>query len=547
MAGYGSPKWEDYPNGRDWHGPGDEKGRAGGRIKCLQDQDGDGYFETSHLFMDGIMSPTGVKAWRAGILISAAPHIIYAEDRDGDNLADVQRVLYSGLREGNQQHRANGLRWGLDHWLHLANGDSGGAVRSTATQTEIDIRGRDFRIQPDLGLLELTSGQTQFGRSRDNDGNWFGGNNSHPIWHYVLEEKYMRRNPHFSPPSSRHEIATIPGPSPIFPSSETVERFNDFDRANRFTSACSPEIFRDESDRFQTDDSRNFVYVCEPVHNLVHRSAIRGVGATFSSERAPDEEETEFLRSADNWFRPVMVRTGPASSVWIADMYRMVIEHPEWIPMQWQNRIDHLAGNDKGRIYRVKLSKSSQPNDWSRLRSLPISELVPKLDSSNGVFRDMVQQEIYERNDLNAVPLLRRLAADLQYREAGVPIMYLLDHFGQLDEHYFLAAFRSSEAMRHKLRLAEKVFPNSAKLRDVLFDQVVDEIASAGTPGTKIQLAYSLGEIIDRRTGPALARLILSDVEDPYLRAAVVSSISRENLAATVAALLSQKLLRRVR
>ena len=35
------------------------------------------------------------------------------------------------------------------------------------------------------------------------------------------------------------------GPAPVFPQSVTVERFNDFDRANRFTSACSPTIYRD--------------------------------------------------------------------------------------------------------------------------------------------------------------------------------------------------------------------------------------------------------------------------------------------------------------
>ena len=528
----------DYPNGADWHGPGDEKGAPGGRVKCLRDNDGDGRFETAHLFLDGLQSPTGVKAWRGGVLVSAAPNIIYAEDTDGDFRADTKRVLYTGLKEGNQQHRANGLRWGLDHWLHLANGDSGGTVVSKHTGVQVNIRGRDLRIQPDKGLIELTSGQTQFGRCRDSDGNWFGGNNSHPIWHYVLEEQYMRRNPHFSPPSSRHEIALIPGPAPVYPASQTVERFNDFDRANRFTSACSPEIFRDDDPRYSESEAGNFCYVCEPVHNLVHRSVIRRDGATFVSDRAAKERETEFLRSTDNWFRPVMVRTGPDSAVWVADMYRMVIEHPEWIPMHWQDRIDHLAGNDRGRIYRIELLDQKQTAAWKSIRTAPLPHLVKMLDTSNSVVRDMVQQEIYERNSPASGPLLRQLVDELRWPQAEVPILYLLNHLGELDEEDFSAALRERHLLRHHLRAAEPGLASSSKLRSVLFDNVIGEVSASSDLQTKIQLAYTLGELDDERVGPALVKVVMSDVADRYLRAAVMSSISPGNIQQFTATLL---------
>jgi len=54
-----------------------------------------------------------VKVWRKGILVTAAPEILYAEDKDGDDKADERKVLYRGFGEGNQQHRVNGLRWGF--------------------------------------------------------------------------------------------------------------------------------------------------------------------------------------------------------------------------------------------------------------------------------------------------------------------------------------------------------------------------------------------------------------------------------------------------
>ena len=52
----------------------------------------------------------------------------------------------------------------------------------------MNIQGRDFRFQPDTGEFEAESGQTQYGRHRDDWGNWFGNNNPTWGWHFVLAE-----------------------------------------------------------------------------------------------------------------------------------------------------------------------------------------------------------------------------------------------------------------------------------------------------------------------------------------------------------------------
>ena len=107
----------DYPLGLD------NKGKAGGRIVCLEDTDGDGRFDKSTDFLDGLLFPTGVMTWRRGVLVTCAPDIFYAEDTDGDGRADRREVLFTGFGEANPQHRVNGLRWGLDNWVYCANGD----------------------------------------------------------------------------------------------------------------------------------------------------------------------------------------------------------------------------------------------------------------------------------------------------------------------------------------------------------------------------------------------------------------------------------------
>ena len=306
----------DYPLGMDG------KGQPGGVVKCLTDADGDGRWEKATVFADGLPFPTGVFPWRDGVLVAAAPDILFLRDKDGDGKADEKRVLFTGFTEGNQQHRFNGFEWGLDGWLYAANGDSGGEVRCLATATNappmkqepVNIRGRDFRFRPDTGEFETVSGHTQYGLRRDDWGRWFGNNNPNWLWHVTTPEHYLRRNPKLAVASV---IQMLAEDNRVFPVSAPMTRLNQPETYGHVTSACSPAPYRD--DLFGPDFA-NSVFICEPVHNAVHREVLREEGFGLASGRAEDEKEREFLASTDHWFRPVCAKTGPDGALWIADM-----------------------------------------------------------------------------------------------------------------------------------------------------------------------------------------------------------------------------------
>src|SRR5262249_36668513 len=259
-----------------------------------------------------------------------------------------------------------------------------------------------FRLKPDEGLIEAVSGQTQFGRGRDDWGNWFGNNNTDPMYHFVLEDRYLKRNPRMIYPSIRVQVSEKPGSSPVYATSKPLPRFNSPDALNHFTSACSAIVYRD--DLFGPEFANN-TFVSEPVHNLVHREIMTPKGVTFTSKRAADEQASEFLASTDNWTRPTSIQTGPDGALWVADMYRQVIEHPEWVPKDWQARLDLRAGANKGRIYRV-YPVGQKPRAIPRLDKLSTAELVAALDSPNGWQRDLVQQMLIQKNDPQSWKLL---------------------------------------------------------------------------------------------------------------------------------------------
>jgi putative membrane-bound dehydrogenase-like protein len=514
----------DYPNGLTWNKPGDPLDAPGGRIKVLTDTDGDGRYDEATVFLDGLSYPTGVKVWGKGILVTAAPEIFYAEDTDDDGLADKREVWYSGFARSNQQHRVNGLAWGLDNWLHVANGDGGGVILSQEKRAEVDIRGFDLRLDPFTKAHEPLNGRTQCGRFRDDWDNWFGCNNSNPLWHYPYPWPLLKRNPEVSVPRAYVDVPKEPGAAPVFPVSPTLERFNDFDRANRFTSACGPAIYRDV---LLGERVSGNAFICEPVHNLVSRQVLEAKGATFTSDRHPDERGSEFFASTDPWSRPVSVRTGPDGGLWVADMYRFVIEHPEWIPQEWQKKLDLRAGSEMGRIYRVIPDKHPSAA-IPRLDALDEAGLVAQLESPNGTVRDLVHQMLLWRRAKEAVPALKKLAGLGKSPLARVHALAVLDGLGELDAGTLRLALSENHpgVVRHAVRLSRGRVPLAelAALSDTMLDNAL--------------VAIELSGLIDENGTTAdasiLADLIARHQADPHALPVLLSAVNRSNLAGVI-------------
>ena len=68
-----------------------------GRVRLLEDTDGDGRFDKSTVYVDGLSWPTAVICWKGGIFVGAAPNIYYFKDTNGDGKADEKKLLWTRL------------------------------------------------------------------------------------------------------------------------------------------------------------------------------------------------------------------------------------------------------------------------------------------------------------------------------------------------------------------------------------------------------------------------------------------------------------------
>jgi putative membrane-bound dehydrogenase-like protein len=506
----------DYPKGIDG------RFKPGGRIKILESSKGDGHYDRCKVFLDGLPFPTGITVWRKGVLICAAPDIIYAEDSKRDGKADVVRKLFSGFATHNYQARVNSLVYGLDNWVYGAGGIFGGDIKSFAGGPVHHLKNRDFRINPDSGAVEAAEGRAQQGRVRDDWGNWFGCDNMNLVRHYPLAEHYLRRNPYVISPPNDLYVPDYPDSSLLFPIKNDVQLFKLSGPPRRVTAACGIGIYRD--DLLGKEFTGNS-FTCEPVNLLVHRLVLQPKGVTFSGRRASDETQSEFLAGSDNWFRPVQAVTGPDGALWVVDMYRLVIEHPQWIPPEDLAKLDVRAGHTQGRIYRI-YAKDRKPRPMLRLDQLDTAGLVAALDSPNGSQRDMAQAMLVWKQDKSAAASLEKMALTNPRPEARLHALCALDGLRSLKRDIASQALKDKHAgvRRTAVRLWERPPPGMrASSRVALLDDDLD-------PQVQLQLAYS---------GFAGGAFLVKHQDDPYLLAAALSAVNQDNIGGFVASALA--------
>ncbi len=521
-----------------------EKTPSGG-VARLEDRDGDGRFETRSRFLDGLSWPTSALPYDDGVFIAVAPDIVYAKDTNGDGVADVKKVMFTGFGTENVQGLLNGLLWGPDGWIYGAGSINVGSIRnlSQPNAAPVSLRGRDFRFKPDGSAFQAISGGGQFGHTFDDWGHRFTCNNSNHVRQIVLPSHYLERNPALYPPSVILDIAVEGAAAPVFRISppepwrvvRTRQRAADPAMRKRlpptelfatgfFTSATGITIYRGSA---YPAEYRGNVFVGDVGGNLVHRKILTVDGATYQATRA--DAGIEFLASSDNWFRPVNFANTPNGMLLILDMYRETIEHPFSIPEPIKKHLDMTSGKDRGRLYEL-LSTGARRRPQPKLSTTSSADLVHVLADPDAWWRETAQRLLLERRDRSVAGLLRTTVKERPTALARLHALWALDLLGSLDADSLALGLSDPKprVREQAVRLSEPLLKSHAATCSLVL-----ALAADSDPMVRFQVAFSLGAASDDdpRVIASLAAIAIKDAESQWMRTAVLSSIAGRPVA----------------
>ncbi|MBI4626480.1 MAG: c-type cytochrome [Verrucomicrobia bacterium] len=518
-----------YPDPLQTNSKPNEPWTTKGRIALLEDTNGDGRYDKRTTFAEGLGYPNGIMVWRGGVFVTSAPDLLYLKDNDGDGVADERRVVLTGFETSKTaQIRMCYPTLGLDGWIYVAGGRNGGKVHSPEhpSRPVVEFPPGDSRFHPDTLLFELVGGNSQFGLTIDDFGRRYGLVNREPVMHTVLEPHHLKRNPYLAFNASIHAVSKVQAEAKVFPISQakTASYWGQMFRPDpkrvghegTFTSACGHHIFGGTA--LTPEHVGNF-FICEPAQNLIQRQVMRPDGASFISE--VPYTGREFLASPDIGFRPVYLRNGPDGALYIADMYRQEIDHPQYVPEQARLLLDFTGPHGTGRIWRVVKDVKTSP------RTMPgttVAELCRDLASPDSWWRNTARRLLLERADPACVPLLEKGVSDAPLAATRSLALWTLQVLQRLSPAMITAALRDRDpgVREQGLWLAEKRAAQSGEIVASLLPMAQDADARV-----RFVAALVLGGLEDSRVVAALASIAVRDGGDRWTRAAVLSGIGR--------------------
>jgi putative heme-binding domain-containing protein len=371
---------------------------ANDKILVLDDTDRDGVADTTVVFADGLLIPTGVVPGDRGAYVVNSTELLHLRDTNGDGKADRSTVVLSGFGSEDTHHLLHTLRWGPDGALYMNQS----IYIHSHLETPYGVRrlngGGIWRFRPDTLELDIVcegfvnpwgNHFDDWGQQFATDGAYGEGINyvfSGAI--YVTAPNAKRRLMGLNPGSPKHCGLEIVGGSHLPDSWQGNMITNDF-RAHR---------------------------VC--------RFVVSEDGSGYASR-----QEVEVIKSTHGSFRPIDVKLGPDGAIYIADWYNPIIQHGE-VDFR-DSRRDHVHG----RIWRVT-AKNRPLVKRIQITGQPIETLLDLLRSPEPWQRQFSKLELKQREPVQVVaalgPWLERLDRDdPQYEHDRLEALWLYECVNQ--------------------------------------------------------------------------------------------------------------------
>jgi putative membrane-bound dehydrogenase-like protein len=430
------------------------------RLLVLKDNNKDGVYDSTIVFKDNLGLADSFMPYKKGVLVASPPYLLQLHDDNGDYKVEKIDTLMGGFAKENLQHNYNGLTYGIDNWIYAANGGNDGKPYWWGdTTTAMDLRGQDLRFNLETRQMErLGESSGGFGLAMDEYGRFFETHNLTHISHLVFPDRYLKGR-QILPENTLQNISDHEedGLARIFPIGEQEDRVNHPEQSGYFSGSCGVTYYGGGA---FGEKYNNTVWVADVVLNLIHVDKIKPNGASFTASRI--FENKDFLASSDRAFRPVNMSVGPDGSMYIIDIHRKVIEHPEWIPDEIEKTLDLNAGKNQGRIY--KISSTNKSFDFKQFSS---SEgLLESLKNPNQWVRNTAHRLLMENVLSNETFLGLKKLLESDNALARLHAIWILTYSGKLTPNEVLAALQDKNAAIREsvLKISENYLTESESI-----------------------------------------------------------------------------------
>lgn len=433
-------EWNSYM--QDQYATGQNE--AVSRIVKLTDTTGDGKMDKRTVFARDLMLPRSILTLHDRVLVRFTHNsTIWAYfDDNGDGVSDRKEIAHKGGHAGgNIEHQDSGLIWNSDNKIY-------------ATGQIYKIRDGKLTQQPGHGRYG------QWGLTRDDAGRIYGTGNSVPLKNWFNLGGYPLANPSLA--------------EDVFKANFTCEVDDASDPGRNVTSTGGAAILRSE----QFGRFKGSLVVPDSVRRIVKLVTLDKQDGQITPATHTELKDTEFIRSADTYFRPVWAGMGPDGGLYIADMSRGIVQESQWFPTErtknpkkeWIERYYRtkawgmLKVNSRGRIYRLIPDDTAKLESPKPLSTMSSSDLTQYLEHENGWWRDTAHKLIVCLNDKSALPNVRKLLKS-NNQFARLSALQILDYFSDLKKEELMSAFtdKNENVRVHAISLAEKRFDTDSE------------------------------------------------------------------------------------
>ena len=481
-----------------------------GRIRVLEDTDGDGKTDRTTTFMDGLILPRAVAVTSDGCLYTSGKTLYFIK-RDGLKPIGKPTVVDAKYSIGkNPEHSANALLYGHDNWYYNA--------KSKARYRRINGK----------WIKETTRMRGQWGMSKDNAGRLFWNSNSVLLQGGVFPPMFLRSNPHYKPkvsdapiigPRETHPIHITPGVNRAYIPG-TLDRQG---RLQRATAACGVTIYR--GDNFPIE-KQGMAFICEPAGDLIKAVKITRDEHNNPTGTHPYGDDKEFLASSDEWFLPCNLYTAPDGTLWMVDMYFGLLQHKgfmtSYLRKQYESRKLDQPDPNTGRIYRIRYQKNKL-STVPQMEDLATAELIEFLSHPNGTIRDIAQRRIVESQDTSVTEALTQLISKSTNPLAKIHALWTLEGLGEISTAALIHGLKSqdSDVTNNALDIIARGHISESDIQKTLLS-LPDKPQSLHT---RIK-AMAATDMID-----AALKLTLKHINTPFVRETFVSGLGSQTAA----------------